>query len=168
MALSVDPAQGVLENVELAGLIGDDHGVGQQAAGDDRTDHGGLGDLPATAGTQAEAVQMGLPRRRVGKTPALVAEQAGDHSFGNLVLDQVGRGGGVGDVVGMAGAQQVEEVQPASVMGLSVSSPFLPYRVAEFRLLSVVDTIAATLCDQRERVSRSLYTWSGPWSGHSG
>ena len=29
-------AQGVLENVELAGLIGDDHGVGEQAAGDDR------------------------------------------------------------------------------------------------------------------------------------
>jgi hypothetical protein len=68
----------------------------------------------------------------------------------------------------VTGPQQIQKVQPASVMGLSVSSPFLPYRVAEFRLLSVVDTIAATLCDQRERVSRSLYTWSGPWSGHSG
>ena len=35
MALGVDPTQGVLENVELTGIIGDDHRVGQQAAGDD-------------------------------------------------------------------------------------------------------------------------------------
>src|SRR3954471_21859196 len=35
-------AQGVLENVELTGIIGDDHRVGQQA--DDRPDHGRLGD----------------------------------------------------------------------------------------------------------------------------
>ena len=82
-------AQGVLENVELASLIGDNHRVGQQTPGDDRTDHGGLGDPLATAGTEAEAVQMGLPRRIVGKAPALVAEQAGNHSLGNLVLDQL-------------------------------------------------------------------------------
>ena len=54
-------------------------------------DHGGLGDPPATAGAEAEAVQVGLPRRLVGKAPALVAEQAGDHSLGSLVLDQVGQ-----------------------------------------------------------------------------
>jgi uncharacterized membrane protein len=71
-------------------------------------------------------------------------------------------------LVGVGPGDGLVEFGEASVMGLSVSSPFLPYRVAEFRLLSVVDTIAATLCDQRERVSRSLYTWSGPWSGHSG
>jgi len=49
MALGVDPTQGVLENVELTGIIGDDHRVGQQATGDDRPDHGRLGDPPATA-----------------------------------------------------------------------------------------------------------------------
>src|SRR4051812_13126719 len=112
-AVQISKASSVLENVELAGVIRHDDGVGEQAAGDNRPDHGGLGDPPATAGTQAETVQMGLPGIFVGKAPALVAEQAGDHSLGNLVLDQVGRGAGVDDVVGMAGAQQVQEVQPA-------------------------------------------------------
>ena len=83
-------AQAVTEHVELTGPIADDNGVGQQAAGDDGADHGRLGDPPATASPQTEAVQMGLPGRLVGKAPALVAEQAGDHSFGNLVLNQVG------------------------------------------------------------------------------
>ena len=76
MALGVDPAQGVLENVELAGLIGDDHRVGEQAAGDDRADHGRLGDPPALTGAEVEAVQVGLPRRLVGKAPVLVGEQS--------------------------------------------------------------------------------------------
>ena len=77
MALGVDPAQGVLENVELAGIIGDDHRVGQQAAGDDRPDHGRLGDPPTMTGAEAEAVQVGLPRRLVGKAPALGGRAGG-------------------------------------------------------------------------------------------
>jgi hypothetical protein len=105
MALSVDPAQGVLENVELAGVIRHDDGVGEQAAGDNRPDHGGLGDPPTMTGAQAETVQMGLPGIFVGKAPALVAEQAGDHSLGNLVFDQVGQRRGVDHVVGMAGTE---------------------------------------------------------------
>src|SRR3954467_12005319 len=65
-------AQGVLENVELAGVIRHDDGVGEQ--GDDRPDHGRLGDPPTMTGAEVETVQV--PRRLVGKTPALVAEQA--------------------------------------------------------------------------------------------
>src|SRR3954447_134703 len=52
MALGVDPTQGVLENVELTGIIGDDHGVGQPAAGDDGTDHGRLADPPTLTGAE--------------------------------------------------------------------------------------------------------------------
>ena len=114
MALGVDPAQGVLENVELAGLIGDDHGVGEQAAGDDRADHGRLGDPPTLTGAEVEAVQVGLPRRLVGKAPEVRRRaERRSHALRHAVFDQVGQRRGVDHVVGMTGAQQVEEVQPA-------------------------------------------------------
>ena len=76
MALGVDPTQGVLENVELAGIIGDDHRVAQQATGDDGTDR--LGDPPTLTSAEAEAVQVGLPRRIVDKAPRPGGEQGGD------------------------------------------------------------------------------------------
>src|SRR5687768_18446434 len=47
-------AQAVAQYVELAGLIGDDHRVGQQ--GDDRTDHGRPGDPPTMTGAEVETV----------------------------------------------------------------------------------------------------------------
>jgi hypothetical protein len=111
MALGVDPTQGVLENVELTGIIGDDHRVGQQ--GDDGSDHGRLGDPPPMTGAEAEAVQVGLPRRIVDKAPRSGGEQSGDDACRHAVFDQVGQRRGIDDVVGTAGAQQVEEVQPA-------------------------------------------------------
>ena len=113
MALGVDPTQGVLENVELTGIIGDDHRVAQQAAGDDGTDHGRLGDPPTLTGAEAEAVQVGLPRRIVGKAPGSGGEQSGDDTFRHAVVDQVGQRRGVDHVVRIAGPEQVEEVQPA-------------------------------------------------------
>ena len=82
MALGVEPAQGMLEDVELAGLIGDDHRVGEQAARDDRADHGRLRGQPAL--TQVQAVQMGLPRGLVGKASVLVEQERCDDSFGSL------------------------------------------------------------------------------------
>src|SRR3954467_9721987 len=60
MPLGVQPAQGMLEDVELAGLVGDNHRVGEQAAPDDRADHGRLRGQPAL--TRVQAVQMSLPR----------------------------------------------------------------------------------------------------------
>ena len=111
MALGVDPTQGVLENVELTGIIGDDHRVGQQAAGDDGADHGRLGDPPTLTG--AKAVQLGLPRRIVGKAPGSGGEQSGDDAVRHAVFDQVGQRRGIDHVVGIAGPEQVEEVQPA-------------------------------------------------------
>ena len=106
-------AQGVLENVELTGIIGDDHGVGQQAAGDDGSDHGRLGDPPTLTGAEAEAVQVGLPGRILGKAPGSGGEQSGDDAFRHAVFNQVGQRRGVDHVVGVTGPEQVEEVQPA-------------------------------------------------------
>ena len=57
VTLGMDPAQGVGEDVELAGVVGDDDGVGQQAARDDRADQGGLGDQPPVTGAEAEAAR---------------------------------------------------------------------------------------------------------------
>src|SRR3954453_16403399 len=65
MPLGVQPAQGMLEDVELAGLVGDNPRVGEQAAPDDRADHGRLRAQPAL--TRVQAVQMSLPRGLVGK-----------------------------------------------------------------------------------------------------
>ena len=113
MALGMDPAQGVLENVELPGIIGDDHGVGKQAAGDDGADQGGLGDPPPMTGAEAEAVQVGLPRRLVGKAPRSGGEQSGDDAVRHAVFNQVGQRRSVDHIVRIAGTEQVEEVQAA-------------------------------------------------------
>jgi len=64
-------------------------------------------------GAEAEAVQVGLPRRLVGKAPGFGGEQSGDDAFRHAVFDQVGQRRGIDHVIGMAGAQQVQEVQPA-------------------------------------------------------
>ena len=64
-------------------------------------------------GAEAEAVQVGLPRRLVGKAPGSGGEQSGDDAVRHAVFDQVGQRRGVDHVVGIAGAQQVEEVQAA-------------------------------------------------------
>jgi hypothetical protein len=50
MALGVDPAQRRGEDIELAGIVGHDHGVGEQAARHDGTDHGSLSDQAPVAG----------------------------------------------------------------------------------------------------------------------
>jgi hypothetical protein len=64
-------------------------------------------------GAEAEAVQLGLPRRIIGKAPGSGGEQSGDDAFRHAVFNQVGQRRGVDHVVGMAGTEQVEEVQPA-------------------------------------------------------
>jgi hypothetical protein len=70
--LGVHPAQRVGEHVEPAGVVGDDHGVGQQPARDDRADHGGLGRQPPAPGAEAERLQVRAPGRPVGEAVALV------------------------------------------------------------------------------------------------
>jgi hypothetical protein len=101
------------EDVELACVVRDDDGVGEQAARGDRADEGGLGHQPPVAGAEAKARQVRAPRRLVGKALALVGEQRGDARLGHALLDQVGHRGGIDDEVGVPGTQQIEKVQPA-------------------------------------------------------
>ncbi len=65
------------------------------------------------AGAEAKARQVCTPRGLVSKALALVGEQGGDARLGHTVLEHVGHRGGIQHVIGMAGAQQVEKVQPA-------------------------------------------------------
>ena len=65
----------------------------------------------------AELLQMAPPRRLVGKLPLPVRGQLPDHRSGQGVLTHVVQRRLVDDVVGVTGAQQVEEVQPALAAG---------------------------------------------------
>ena len=60
---------------------------------------------------------MALPGRLIGKLPLLVRGQLPDHRSGQGVLTHVVQRRVVDHVVGVAGAQQVEEVQPALAAG---------------------------------------------------
>jgi len=77
----------MLADIELAGVVADDHGVGEQAmrleaapqsafGGDQR----GIGmDLE---GADAEPVQMSVPRRPIGEDAIGMLAQAGDDGSG--------------------------------------------------------------------------------------
>jgi hypothetical protein len=96
-----------------AGVVRDDDGVGQQPARGDRADQGRLGHQTPAPGTEAEIVEVGTPPGLVGEGSALMGEQRGDDRLGHGVLDHVGHRRGVDHVLGVAGAQQLEDAQPA-------------------------------------------------------
>ena len=56
---------------------------------------------------------MAHPSRLVGKPPLLMSSQLLEERSGQGMITHVAQGRVVDDVVGMTGAQQVEEVQPA-------------------------------------------------------
>ena len=91
-------AQAVAEHVELAGVVGDDGGVAQQAVRGDRADERGLGDDAAPA-ADVKAGQVRLPGGLIGEALMVMANQGVDHRCGHRVLDHVGFGGGVDQVV---------------------------------------------------------------------
>ena len=93
--LGMDPAQGVATDVELAGIVADDHGILEEAMGFDAAPQRALGgDLDRIGrheGGDAEPVEMRLPGGRIGKLRVGVAGQAGDHRSGQRMLAHVGR-----------------------------------------------------------------------------
>jgi hypothetical protein len=126
-ALGMDPAQGVAANVELSGVIAEDNGVGQEAVRAHAAPQRPLGGQPhrvldrcqccTFARGDAEPVQMRLPRRVIGEPCVGVPGQAGDQRTGQGTVAHIGQRRGVDDIVGVAGAQQIEKVQPALARG---------------------------------------------------
>src|SRR5271165_6839217 len=114
----VDPAQAVRANIELAGVVADDHGVGQQTMRLDAApqspfsgDQHGIGmDLQ---GGHAEPLQMSVPRRAIGEDALVVLAQAGDDGSGERAGAHIGEGFVIDDVIAVPGAQQFEEVETA-------------------------------------------------------
>ena len=114
----VDPAQAMRADIELAGVVADDHGVGEQAMRLDAAPQGPFGgdqhgigmDLE---GGDAEPLQMSVPGRAIGEDAVLMLAQAGDDWPGERAGAHIGEGFVIDDVVAMPGAQQVEEVEAA-------------------------------------------------------
>jgi hypothetical protein len=109
-ALGMDPAQG-LER-ELSGVVG--HGVGQQPL--DRPPQRAFGGDADRVGIDlqvgdAEPPEMIPPRRLIGKVPVGMAGQGFDDRAGQSALAHVGLG--IDHVIGVAGPQHFQEVQPA-------------------------------------------------------
>ena len=79
----MDPAQAVASDVELAGIVAHDHGLGEQAMGLDAAPQrtfGGDRDRVGrdVEGCDAEPLQMALPRRLVGEVLVLMLGQQPD------------------------------------------------------------------------------------------
>ena len=117
-ALGMDPTQAVLADVELAGVVADDHGVGEEAVRLDAAPQRRLGgdqhrvwiDLE---GRDAERFEVGVPGVVIGEAAVGMLDQASDHWAGQCTLAHVGERLGIDDVIVMAGAQQLEEVEAA-------------------------------------------------------
>ena len=79
----MNPAQAMRADIELAGVVADDHGVGEQAMRLDAAPQSAFGgnqhgigmDLE---GGDAEPLQMSVPRRAIGEDAILMLAQAGD------------------------------------------------------------------------------------------
>jgi len=117
----MDPAQGMLADVELSCIVAQHHGVAQETVCMDAAPlsplggnlHRVLNDRQAGlfGRDDAKPVQMGLPRRLVNEMRFLRFGQAGDQGDGQSAAAQIAERRLVQHVVGMTGAQQIEEVQ---------------------------------------------------------
>ena len=82
--LGVDPAQGMATDGELPRVVGQDHGVGQQAMGLDRSPYRSFGGDQHRIGRHnqrrdPEPLQMPGPSRFVGEPMLGISLQPGDH-----------------------------------------------------------------------------------------
>ena len=114
----MDPAKGMQADGELAGIVADDHRPGQQIMRLDGAPERALGGDPrrpeaALHAADAEPLEMRGPGRLIRKTPLRVGGQRLDDRPGQGAIAHVGQRLGVDDIIGVAGAQQFEEVQPA-------------------------------------------------------
>ena len=144
--LGMDPAQAMLTDIELAGIVADDHGVGQQAMRLDAAPQGALGGDQHGIGIDAESrdaepVEMGVPGRAIGEGAIGMLGQAGDDGSGERPCAHIGQRFGIDDVIAVTGAQQFEEVETA--LGAGGAEPG-ELRVADLGAEAVLGFVART------------------------
>jgi hypothetical protein len=118
----MNPAQRVLANVELTGIVAQHHGALQKAMRMDAAplsplggdQHRVLDDRQTRRGGRddAKAVQMRLPRRLINEARVASIGQTRDQGAGQSTAAQVAERRLVHHVVGMSRPQQIKKVQP--------------------------------------------------------
>src|SRR5215204_2560062 len=153
-------------NIELAGVVADDYGAGQEAMRLDAAPQCPLGghhhgiriDLECR---DAEPFEMGVPDLLVGEVAVRMIDQASDHVRGQRAFAHVSERLGIEDVIVVAGAQQLEEIEPALEGGGTKPGEM---RVADLRTeaiggfvprASVVTVIQAALESPARSTSRA-------------
>ena len=118
----VDPAQGMPADIELSGIVAQHHGIVQEAVRMDAAPlspfggnlHRVLDNRPAACRRDdPDPVQMRPPSRPIGKVPLIGRGQAGDRRASQFAAAHIIERRVVQHVIGMSGARQIEEVQPA-------------------------------------------------------
>src|SRR5271163_4698487 len=117
-ALGMNPAQAVLANIELPGIVADDYTVAQKAVGLDAApqrafggdQHGVRIDLQ---GRDAELFQVRRPGLLIGEVTVGMFGEPGDHMASQRAFAHIGERGVIDDVIAMAGAQQAEKIEAA-------------------------------------------------------
>src|SRR3979409_1923840 len=109
------PAQAVLADIELTGVVADNDGVGQEAMRLDAAPQGALGGDYDRIGSDAErrdaeTVEICGKGRPIGEEPVRMFGQAGDRRGGEDAAAHIGQRLGIDDVIAIAGAQQVEGI----------------------------------------------------------
>ena len=116
--LGMNPAQAMLADVELTGVVADDDGIGQKAMRLDAAPQGSLGGHHDGIGIDLESrnakpVEMRGPGSLIGEDPVGMFGQAGDHRPGERALAHIGQRLGIDDIILITGAQEIEEVAAA-------------------------------------------------------
>ena len=114
----MNPTQAVLADIELTGIVANDHGVAEKAMGFDTAPQRGFGSDEHRIGIDlerrdSELVEMGAPGCLIGKASVGMLDQASDHMGGQRAFARVGKRLVIDHVIAVASAQQFEEVEAA-------------------------------------------------------
>ena len=114
--LGVDPAQRVDADAELAGVVGDDDGLAEQALGLDRAPQRRFAGHAHRVGRdpqigEAERAQVAHPFLARAKDPRRMAGEPVDDRLGQIAGAHVGDRGRIDDVAGRPAQQAAQESQ---------------------------------------------------------
>lgn len=120
--LRMHPAQAVMADIELTGIVADDHRVGEQAVRLDAAPQRPFGGDLHRIGRDlergdAEPLEMRLPGGAIGEVLVTRLGQHPDDRAGKRAAAHVGERLGIDHIVAMAGAQQLKEVEPGLAGG---------------------------------------------------